>query len=98
MHEGSICVFFVVFFYLFLLCDLQVKLCKCWLIPTGWYLPRRFLVNSLRKRIARLHQDDTFIKRDGVQILTPECVEQVRISVTQRATNIYGEECFQQFK
>lgn len=53
-----------------------VKICKCWLIPTAWYLPRWFLTNSLRRRILRLRDDDALILRDGIEILTPECVQQ----------------------
>lgn len=53
-----------------------VKICKCWLIPTGWYLPRWYLINALNKRILRLHQDDILIVRDGIDSLTPECIEQ----------------------
>ncbi|XP_047145016.1 LETM1 domain-containing protein 1 isoform X1 [Hydra vulgaris] len=52
-----------------------VKLCQCWLIPTGWFLPRWYLVNSLRKRISHLHEDDTLILRDGIDELTPSCIE-----------------------
>lgn len=53
-----------------------VKICKCWLIPTAWYLPRWFLISALKKRISRLHQDDVLILRDGIDTLTPECIEQ----------------------
>jgi len=53
-----------------------VKICKCWLIPTGWYLPRWYLINVLNKRILKLHEDDVLILRDGIDTLTPECIEQ----------------------
>lgn len=52
-----------------------VKLCRCWLIPTAWYLPRWFLVNSLRKRVKYLQEDDGLIKRDGIDLLTRDCIE-----------------------
>jgi len=52
-------------------------MCKCWLIPTGWYLPRWYLISVLNKRISRLHQDDILISRDGIDTLTAECTEQV---------------------
>jgi len=51
-----------------------VKLCKCWLIPTGWFLPRSYMMRALRKRIARLHLDDTLILREGVHIMTAKAI------------------------
>jgi len=49
-----------------------VKLCRCWLIPTRWYLPRWFLISALSKRISNLHEDDLLLARDGIELLTPQ--------------------------